>query len=52
MLSRSPRYVHRLAKEGVLRRVRLPGRRRGIGFLQADVERLLVESLPESPAAA
>src|SRR5262245_1966318 len=47
MLSRSPRYVHRLAAEGVLKRVRLPNRKRGIGFLQSEVERLLCQSLTE-----
>ena len=51
MLSRSRRYVHRLANEGVLRPVRLPNRKRGIGFLQSDVERLIAGARPENQAA-
>ncbi len=51
MLSRSTRYVHRLAAEGVLQRVRLPNRTRGIGFLQHEVERLLSESLNQKEAS-
>ncbi|MBM3839013.1 MAG: hypothetical protein FJ398_13805 [Verrucomicrobia bacterium] len=40
-IDRSLRFVDRLAAEGVLKKIRLPGRRRAIGFLAEDVERLL-----------
>jgi hypothetical protein len=33
----SLRLIDRLAAQGILRRVRLPGRQRGAGFLQADL---------------
>jgi hypothetical protein len=33
--------IDRLAREGQLRRVKLPGRTRGCGFRREDVERLL-----------
>jgi hypothetical protein len=49
-LDRSLRLVDRLAKEGVLQKVRLPGRQRAIGFLADDVHRLLSESLTEKEA--
>ena len=39
--NRSLRFVDRLAKAGVLRRVRLPGRTRACGFLAEDVERVM-----------
>jgi hypothetical protein len=41
MLARSPRAVDRLAYDGALPRVMLPGRRRGAGFRLADVQRLI-----------
>jgi hypothetical protein len=37
MLSCSLRLIDRLAKQGVLKKVRLPGRQRGAGFLESDV---------------
>jgi hypothetical protein len=40
-LSCSTRTVDRLAREGRLTRRRLPGRKRGHGFLDADVDRLI-----------
>jgi hypothetical protein len=42
-LNRSLRFVDRLAKEGILRKVKLPGRQRAIGFAQEDVARLISE---------
>ncbi len=38
---RSLRFVDKLATEGVLQRVTLPGRVRACGYREADVERLL-----------
>ena len=38
---RSLRFVDKLATEGVLRRVTLPGRVRACGYREADIERLL-----------
>ncbi len=49
-LDRSLRFVDRLAKEGVLKKIRLPGRQRAIGFLAADVERLVSTSRAENEA--
>ena len=40
--NRSLRFVDYLAKAGTLRRVKLPGRKRGCGFLADEVERVLV----------
>jgi hypothetical protein len=40
-LARSPRAVDRLAAAGFLRRVILPGRTRGAGFVESDVCALL-----------
>ena len=39
--NRSKRFVDKLATEGVLQRVTLPGRVRACGYREADVERLL-----------
>jgi hypothetical protein len=39
--NRSLRFVDKLAVEGILRRVKMPGRQRGCGFLAEDVERLM-----------
>ncbi len=39
--NRSLRFVDKLAVQGVLRRVKLPGRRRACGFLAEEVERLM-----------
>lgn len=44
MLNRSTRFVDRVASEGLLRKIKLPNRRRAIGFAQADVERLIAAS--------
>jgi hypothetical protein len=35
------RVIDRLAQEGKLKRVRLPGRKRGCGFLESDINALL-----------
>ena len=40
-LSCTPRTVDHLAQAGQLKRVMLPGRRRGAGFLEADVAALV-----------
>ena len=40
--NRSLRFVDKLAVQGVLRRVRLPGRQRACGFLADEVERLML----------
>lgn len=40
-LDRSTRFVHALAKQGLLRRVTIPGRKQGIGFTRESVLRLL-----------
>ena len=40
-LGASIRLVDRLAQQGLLRKVRLPGRRRAAGFLEADVQALI-----------
>ncbi len=39
--NRSLRFVDNLAKDGTLRRVTLPGRKRACGFRAEDVERLM-----------
>jgi len=39
--NRSLRFVDYLAKAGTLRRVKLPGRKRGCGFLAEEVERVM-----------
>jgi hypothetical protein len=39
--SRTMRFVDKLAVEGILRRVKMPGRQRGCGFLADEVERLI-----------
>ena len=40
--NRSVRYVDRLAVDGIIRRVKLPGRKRACGFLAEEVERVMV----------
>jgi hypothetical protein len=39
--NRSLRFVDHLAKAGILRRVKLPGRKRACGFLAEEVERVM-----------
>jgi hypothetical protein len=39
--NRSLRFVDHLAKAGILRRVRLPGRTRACGFLADEVEQVM-----------
>lgn len=39
--NRSLRFVDKLAVQGVLRRVKLPGRQRACGFLADEVDRLM-----------
>jgi hypothetical protein len=41
MYSCSLRLIDKLAEQGVLRKVRLPGRQRGAGFLEADLLALI-----------
>lgn len=45
-LDRSLRFVDRLAEQGLLQKVTLPGRKRAVGFLEADVEALISGHLP------
>jgi len=40
-LSKTLRFVDRLAQQGVLKKVRVPGRARSIGFLEADFNNLI-----------
>ena len=40
-MNRSLRLVDRLAQDGTLKKVRLPGRTRACGFLESDVNALL-----------
>src|SRR5215472_1074227 len=48
-LERSIRFVDRLAAEGVLKKVRMPGRRRAIGFAAVDVFALINSARQEEP---
>lgn len=41
-LNRSVRAVHLLAQQGILQKVRLPGRRRATGFLESDLAALII----------
>lgn len=51
MLGRSLRYVDRLAEAQHLRRVKLPGRKRAIGFLESELRGLVSGGpLQEQPA--
>ena len=38
---RSKRFIDKLASAGILRRVKMPGRKRACGFLAIEVERLM-----------
>jgi hypothetical protein len=40
-LDRSVRFVDALAQQGLLKKISLPGRKRALGFLAADIEALL-----------
>ena len=40
--NRSLRFVDHLAKAGILRRVKMPGRQRACGFLADEVERVMI----------
>jgi len=42
--NRTLRYVDRLAQEGILKKVKLPGRKRAVGFREEDVNRLIAAS--------
>lgn len=46
--NRSLRFVDKLAVQGVLRRVKLPGRLRACGFLAEEVERVMAGEGVES----
>jgi len=43
LLSVSLRAIDQWAEEGILRKMKIPGRMRAIGFLRSDIERLLVD---------
>ena len=45
-LSCSVRTIDRLARNGALRRRKLPGRVRGAGFLASEVETLIIVGVP------
>ena len=45
LLGVTDRTVHSFANEGLLRRVRFPGRKIGNGFLESDVRALLARSV-------
>lgn len=45
ILNKSARTVHTLANQGLLRRVKFPGRQIGGGFLESDVRALLARSV-------
>jgi hypothetical protein len=49
-IDRSLRFVDRLAQEGLLKRVTLPGRKRAIGFVESDVEALITGGLVSGSA--
>jgi predicted DNA-binding transcriptional regulator AlpA len=40
-LGGSLRWIDRLAEQGHLRKIKLPGRKRGCGFLESDINQLL-----------
>lgn len=40
-MDRSLRFVDRLAEQGLLKKVTLPGRKRAVGFLETDVDALI-----------
>ncbi len=42
----SLRFVDKLAQEGILRKRRLPGRVRAVGFLSSEIENLLESDVP------
>jgi hypothetical protein len=46
-LGRSLRFVDKLAACGTLRRITLPGRRRAIGFAEADITALIAGAFAE-----
>jgi hypothetical protein len=48
LLARTTRAVDLLARGGVLKRVRLPGRSRGAGFRLSDVQRLLNDNTTQT----
>ena len=43
VFSVTPKTIHRMAADGTLHRVKLPGRVRGCGFLQSEVVALLLK---------
>jgi hypothetical protein len=42
---RSLRWIDRLAQQGVLKKVKMPGRKRGCGFLESDINALLEQKV-------
>ena len=47
LLGVTDRTVHTFANQGLLRRVKFPGRKLGNGFLESDVRALLARSVGE-----
>ncbi len=48
----TPRAVNKFAAQGILPQVRLPGRRRALGYLDRDVHALIVTRAPPAPGGA
>ena len=49
ILGRSDRWVLKASKDGLLKRVRYPGRKIAGGFMESDVRALLASSIEKSP---
>jgi hypothetical protein len=49
ILGRSDRWVLKASKEGLLKRVRYPGRKIAGGFVESDVRALLARSIEGGP---
>lgn len=49
-LGHSVRWLDDLARAGIVRKIKLPGRRRSAGFRLADIEELLIERQTEGTA--
>lgn len=48
----TPRAVNKFAAQGILPQVRLPGRRRALGYLDRDVHALILARVAPAPQAA
>jgi hypothetical protein len=52
MISRTPRFLDLLAREGVLAKVRVPGRKRALGFRLSDLRNFIAAHPPEAGSTA